>query len=62
MTGRTSNLAQVVAYIDPALKDRIEEARRKSAHRISMSAYIESVLRHHVEHQQKKRPGKVVNA
>lgn len=59
----SKNLVQIVSYISPALKDRIEEARRQSAQRISMSAYIEAVLWRHVDHQKKKRTTpKVVNA
>lgn len=59
----SKNLVQIVSYISPDLKDRIEEARRQSAQRVSMSAYIESVLWQHVDHQKKKRSTqKVVNA
>ena len=59
----SKSLVQIVSYISPDLKDRIEEARRQSPQRISMSAYIESVLWQHVDHQNKKRTSrKVVNA
>lgn len=58
----TKRLVQIVSYVSPELKDRIEEDRRRFRQRVSMSAYIESILWQHVEHQTKKRPGKVVNA
>lgn len=38
------NLVQVVSYISPELKAHLEEARRRTHRRISMSAYIESLL------------------
>lgn len=58
----SKNLVQIVSYVSPELKDHLEEYRRRSTQRVSMSAYIESILWQHVEHQNKKRPGKVVNA
>ena len=47
-------LAQVVAYISPELKVLIEQDRKRSAQRISMSAYVESILRRHVERHRRK--------
>jgi hypothetical protein len=47
-------LTQIVAYISPDIKALIEQERKRSAQRISMSAYVESVLRRHVERTRRK--------
>jgi hypothetical protein len=43
------NLIQIVTYISPDLKALIDQERRNSGQRISMSAYVESLLRRHFE-------------
>ena len=43
-----TKLAQVVAYIEPALKDKIQkEIDRSKDSRLTISSYIDSVLRKH---------------
>lgn len=46
-------LEQVVAYVSPDLKRQMEEERKVASPRLSMSAYIESVLRRHCEKKRK---------
>ena len=45
---------QIVAYVSPDLKAIIEQERKSAGHRVSMSAYIEGVLRRHCDHNKKK--------
>jgi hypothetical protein len=45
----SQTLCQVVAYINPDLKKLIEKDIRKSGRRTSTSAYIESILKQHLE-------------
>jgi hypothetical protein len=47
-------LKQVVAYIAPELKELIEQDRKRAAQRISMSAYVESILRRHFQRNRRK--------
>ena len=51
------NLVQIVAYVSPELKALIEQDRRKSRQRISMSAYIEHLLQRHFDQDAKARKG-----
>lgn len=50
----SKNLQQVVAYVDPDIKAKIEKELAKSKYRASVSSYIECVLREHFEKQSKR--------
>ncbi len=41
----TNDLVQVVAYIKPALKKKATKKIEGNGHRITMSAYIEGLMR-----------------
>lgn len=41
--------SQIVAYIAPELRKQLEADRMRLGHRVSISAYVESVLRRHLE-------------
>lgn len=44
-----TKLAQIVAYIDPALKKALQKEIQRSGNRISISSYIEGLVRRHLE-------------
>lgn len=45
--------SQVVAYISPELRKQLEVDRMRLGHRVSISAYVESVLRRHLERKRR---------
>lgn len=48
------SLTQIVTYVSPELKALIEQDRKRSAQRVSMSAYVEAILRRHFERSRRK--------
>jgi len=48
-------LKQIVAYVDPDLYVDIDMARKRSTHRLSISSYVEGVLRRHVQRERKRK-------
>ena len=45
--------SQIVAYVSPELRKQLESDRLRLGHRVSISAYVEAVLRRHLDRKKK---------
>jgi len=48
-------LKQIVAYVDRDLFVDLDTARKRSMHRLSISSYVEGILRRHVQRERKRK-------
>ena len=48
-------IKQLVTYVDTELFATLDAARKHYPHRISMSGYVEMILRRHFDRQRKRR-------